>query len=915
MSTGEQLKFLSANCQGLRDKIKRLDVWNYLLKFNPNVICLQDTHLTPNDENQLKLMSNCHCLISGKKTNARGVAILLRNNFAYKITNSFSDNDGNYQYLDMELATMTLRLINIYAPNSDTPTFFQSIETLVLENTCDHLILCGDFNLVMDPIKDSFNYVSINNPRSRSVLLETMRIHNLIDTFRFFHPNVKRYTWRRRNPIKQARLDHFIVSHCFNDLISRCKIAPGYRSDHSIHEVSVQISNFRTGKGLWKLNCDLLKHQDYITLVNETIKNTRLDYVPRVYNPAFLEDASDLDLSFTTNIDIVLEMILFKVRQATIRYASTLKRTRNSQEKALLKEIEQLEDSPESEQITNKLEKLKYDLETLRDIKLKGQVIRSRAQWLQSGEKPSQYFCNLEQKNFLDKTIRKIILENGDIITTQGEILNEIKEYYSNLFENRDTKLEAVNLNELLNQEIVTKLSVDQSNSIEGPIQLNELSYALKNMKNNKTPGIDGFSVEFFKVFWRQLKYLILRVANFCFEQGKLSISMRQSVINCIPKGDKPRQFLKNWRPISLLCVLYKLISTVIANRLKKVLDTLISKTQTGFISGRNIGESIRLIYDLMSFAEKQKITGLLMLIDFEKAFDSVSWKFMYNTLQFYGFGKDFIRWIEILNTDIHASVIQAGVKSEFFPIKRGCKQGDPIASYLFLLCGQILYYLICQNKDIKGLLVDKEEIKLSQFADDTTIILDGSCKSLEAALNVIEIFGNMSGLKMNTSKTKVIWIGDKRHSSEKLPIRYKLEWGTTVFNLLGVQFSVNLNDMPDLNYLSILDKSKKVINNWNKRSLTPLGKITIIKTFIISNFNYLFSAIPSPDKTFLKNLNRLLFNYLWDNKPDKICRTCVIQDYRDFGLRMVDLTSHISALKLVWLNKLLKTIVTLFVK
>ena len=96
---------------------------------------------------------------------------------------------------------------------------------------------------------------------------------------------------------------------------------------------------------------------------------------------------------------------------------------------------------------------------------------------------------------------------------------------------------------------------------------------------------------------------------------------MRQSIIKCIPKDDKPRQFLKNWRRISLLCVLHKFISSAIANRLKQVLDTLISKTQTGFIQGCNIGESIRLIYDLMSFTEKQKIKGLLMLIHFKKSF------------------------------------------------------------------------------------------------------------------------------------------------------------------------------------------------------------------------------------------------------------------------------------------------------
>ena len=271
------------------------------------------------------------------------------------------------------------------------------------------------------------------------------------------------------------------------------------------------------------------------------------------------------------------------------------------------------------------------------------------------------------------------------------------------------------------------------------------------------------------------------------------------------------------------------------------------------------------------------------------------------------GFGPDFIRWVKLLNTDIYAAVIQAGVKSDFVKIERGCKQGDPIASYLFLLCGQILYYLIYQNIEIKGLRIGQEEIKLSQFADDTTLILDGSQRSLEAALNTIEIFGNYSGLKMNTTKTKVVWIGDKKHSAEKLPVLHKLEWGTDKFNLLGVHFSVDMHEITDLNYSAILEQTKKIIQSWKRRSLTPVGKITVIKTFILSKFNYLFSSIPSPNDEFLKKLNQLLFNYLWSGKPDKVKRLCVTQDYINCGMRMVNVKNHINAFQVMWMDRILK--------
>ena len=102
-----------------------------------------------------------------------------------------------------------------------------------------------------------------------------------------------------------------------------------------------------------------------------------------------------------------------------------------------------------------------------------------------------------------------------------------------------------------------------QTQSLEGPMVFEELNCTLKNIKNNKTPGVDGFSSDFLKMIWSKLKFLILRVFNYCYDKEKLSTTWRQSIINYIPKGDKPHQYLKNWHPISLLCVLYKLISTL----------------------------------------------------------------------------------------------------------------------------------------------------------------------------------------------------------------------------------------------------------------------------------------------------------------------------------------------------------------
>ena len=130
----------------------------------------------------------------------------------------------------------------------------------------------------------------------------------------------------------------------------------------------------------------------------------------------------------------------------------------------------------------------------------------------------------------------------------------------------------------------------------------------------------------------------------------------------------------------------------------------------------------------------------------------------------------------------------------------------------------------------------------MTQFADDTTIFLDGSKDSLEAALNTLEIFGSLSGLKINMDKTKIVWLGKKKHSKDKFEISYKFDWGTTSFKLLGINFSVDLNNIPGLNYTPALKIINKILTNWQRKNLTPIGKIAVIQIFVKSILTHVFS-------------------------------------------------------------------------
>ena len=272
----------------------------------------------------------------------------------------------------------------------------------------------------------------------------------------------------------------------------------------------------------------------------------------------------------------------------------------------------------------------------------------------------------------------------------------------------------------------IPHLNDEEAERIEGEITLNEASVALRNMKHSKSPGTDGFNAEFFKVFWSKIGMLVVRALNWGFRKGELSCTQREGIITCIPKGDKRRDLIKNWRPISLLNVVYKIGSAAIANRIKTMLPELINEDQTGFMSGRYIGDNLRLIYDMIAYLKEKNLPGLLLNIDFEKAFDSVDWKFMFKVLKAFGFKQDICRWIETFYTNIKSTVIVNGQPSKWFPICRGCRQGDPISPYLFILCVEILGIMIRENKRIKGIFVNNVEHKLSQYADDTEFLLAG---------------------------------------------------------------------------------------------------------------------------------------------------------------------------------------------
>ena len=206
MDTGT-IKLCSLNCRGLADRSKRNDVFNFLAKKKYSIVCLQDVHWTENNKQSYYSEWGNDVYFCAYSSNSRGVAILFDKRFPHTIMEVHHDTDGNYLMLIFRWKEYVFNLVTIYGPNSDSPNFYEALFKESIDIVCDFNIFCGDWNLVQDFEMDCNLYENLNNPRAQNTVLKMKNESNLVDPWRTLYPNTRQYTWRRRNPIKQARLD------------------------------------------------------------------------------------------------------------------------------------------------------------------------------------------------------------------------------------------------------------------------------------------------------------------------------------------------------------------------------------------------------------------------------------------------------------------------------------------------------------------------------------------------------------------------------------------------------------------------------------------------------------------------------------------------------------------------------------
>ena len=732
-------KLLSINSRGF-DLRKENLVFDYVRSSDIDLCFVQETSLS--DSSVLRSLASRWrgpSFWSPSIGRHGGTLTLLSERFDASVLSWRKDTAGRVVSLLVQFNSFKINLVNIYAPTNltDRKDFFDTLHEFFLPS--DATILGGDFNAYES---DLDKHGGVFSPSK--FLSDFRSAFRFVDIFRKLHPHTRDCSWFSSDFSIGSRLDKFFISLNFVRFAQSCHISPCCFSDHDfVHLHFVLNNDFPRGPGLWKFNNSLLQDLDFCSMISDRI-----------------DDLSSCIDSFPS-VKLWWDFLKRSLQAEIISFAAENRRKLNHERVVITnrligcrQRLVQGDDSAAAEIVA-----LDSQLKSLTFRDLEGVKTRSRAQWLEEGEKPTPFFFKLERERAERNSLSSILNSDGIEVFSRDEIERAHVLFYANLFSPEP-------IDDSCKQQLLRGFSSSLSEAdctlCDGEFTLTKLAESLVGLSLNKSPGPDGFTVEFFSKIWHLLGPYFLQVARECLRDGVLPQSMKGSATRLIYKKRGDRRDLKNWRPISLVNVDYKILSKVLTTRLSRVLSSVVHPDQTCSVPGRSISSNVVMLRDILDYIERTDEAAILVSLDQEKAFDCVDRSFLSDLLCHLGFGPIFRKWVYILYEGAFMQIILNGWLTEGIPLRRGVRQGDPLSPLLYVLCVEALACQIRNCPEIRGFLLPGargRQAKVRIYADDTTTILK-DVFSLRRLFDLISIYERGSGAKLNRSKTEAMWLG-----------------------------------------------------------------------------------------------------------------------------------------------------------
>ena len=679
------LKILSLNISGLRKKTSYLR--QIISKYCPDIICLQETNIS-DDYSKYKALYELGldkeiCFFNYPLSKSNGTAILC-NAPGLKIKNISFYDEGRTTILIVLKGNIEYTIINVYSPTNSTQRRFyfdELFKKLERFNSHKNIIIAGDFNITLEELD-----IQGGSGRQRIGRLELKNIvdtYHLIDAFREKNPDAVETTFENKTHLRSARLDRIYVS---NEIPTEKAFHIASTLNFTDHKgIFVHLTKSIKGNNLfkkkyvhWKFNDSLLENSEFVYAIKDTIKSCCFD-------------------SKSSNILQKFDMLYSIFKRIAIKFSSKVEKQRT-------KRLEFLNSLIKACEFKNKIldaehfHRMVQERDAILHHKYKGACVRSRLPIAQ--ERPTKAFLTIESGIQKSRTINEIQDDKGKIISDLKEIPNVFKKFYTNLYslQNTEPAIQDIYLG------YTRKLSNEQRDVIDQPLTVDDLKNALFDMREEASPGPNGLTVKFFKYFFDDLRPMFKEFLEAAFQKGCLTNDFKLSYTKLLPKDGGSLLDVKNFRPISLLNIAFKMITKAISNKIAPFLEDLVHPDQAANIKGRSIQNHNHYIRDIISLAKLRGDNSCILSIDQQKAFDRVSHEWMMKVLKENNFGPYFLKWISILNDGATSKILLNNTLSTEYTLYRGVRQGDVMSPILYILTLEPLLEKIRQDVSITGL-------------------------------------------------------------------------------------------------------------------------------------------------------------------------------------------------------------------
>ncbi|GKA13730.1 RNA-directed DNA polymerase, eukaryota [Tanacetum coccineum] len=484
-------------------------------------------------------------------------------------------------------------------------------------------------------------------------------------------------------------------------------------------------------------------------------------------------------------------------------------------------------------------------------------IQKAKIRWAIEGDENSKFFHAIINKKRANLSVKGVMVD-GEWMDDPSRVKEEFHNHFATRFQDPGANRGNINFT------FPNRLSLDQVSDLESPISRDEIRLAVWGCGEDKSPGPDGFTFEFFRKFWKVVGPDFCIAVEWFFEHGSFAIGCNSSFVALIPKILDPK-IVSDYRPISLIGSLYKVITKILATRLSSVISSLISDVQSAFLPNRQILDGPFILSELLSWCKFKYNQAMVFKVDFAKAYDSIRWDYLDDVLNSFGFGSKWRSWIRGSLISGKASILVNGSPTSEFQFHRGLKQGDPLAPFLFILIMESLHLSFSRAVEA-GIFTGIEigsSLTISHlfYADDAVFIGEWSHNNLKGIMNILRCFSLLSGLSINVKKSQLLGIGISDSIVSEAAKSLGCSIMKTPFKYLGIPVGGNMSLIKAWDESIV--KLKRRLSKWKLKTLSIGGRLTLLKSVLGSTPIYNMSLFKVPKSVLhsMESLRRNFFN------------------------------------------------------